>query len=488
MMRQARSNCPVNGMLLVIGIDSLIKDSAEQIEQKAGKIARQLDGIQRILDVRFPVYVVVTKCDLIPGFREFFDNIDDPQLQHQILGWSNPNNLDNTFNPDEVDKYLASVRDRLQKRRLSHLLDPVHTEDPQARRTDQVDELFALPDNLARIGPRLKRYLQLIFVAGEWSPKPLFLRGIYFTSSMREGDALDADIAQALGVPVDALPGGKIWDKEKSFFLRDLFMAKVFKEKGLVTRAANVDAALRKRKVALLGTGFALTALLLGVTVFGGLQFRSAMGEPKAFWEPLASAIKPTDTAWADADKVRMVGLSEGLFRPTSVPSVEVDGAPVGGRQVRTDPAYGHIFDHFAVEYELPGGRSISSHCRQIDGCASRVEEVLRGSDGYAVVSMGRAEIFGKRPWKWSGREENPYVAEHRALLKGITSGTPINEGEQVAHSTMMAIMGRMSAYTGKPVTWDQAMGSALDLRPGALSMGPMDTPEIARPGQTPLV
>ncbi|MDX2016190.1 MAG: type VI secretion protein IcmF/TssM N-terminal domain-containing protein, partial [Planctomycetota bacterium] len=133
MMRQARGNCPVNGMLLVIGIDSLIKDSAEQIEQKAGKIARQLDGIQRILDVRFPVYVVVTKCDLIPGFREFFDNIDDPQLQHQILGWSNPNNLDNTFNPDEVDKYLASVRDRLQKRRLSHLLDPVHTEDPQAR-------------------------------------------------------------------------------------------------------------------------------------------------------------------------------------------------------------------------------------------------------------------------------------------------------------------------------------------------------------------
>ncbi|MDX2017496.1 MAG: Gfo/Idh/MocA family oxidoreductase [Planctomycetota bacterium] len=159
-----------------------------------------------------------------------------------------------------------------------------------------------------------------------------------------------------------------------------------------------------------------------------------------------------------------------------------------GGRQVRTDPAYGHIFDHFAVEYELPGGRSISSHCRQIDGCASRVDEVLRGSDGHAVVSMGRAEIFGKRPWKWSGREENPYVAEHRALLKGITSGTPINEGEQVAHSTMMAIMGRMSAYTGKPVTWDQAMGSALDLRPGTLSMGPMDTPEIARPGQTPLV
>jgi hypothetical protein len=159
-----------------------------------------------------------------------------------------------------------------------------------------------------------------------------------------------------------------------------------------------------------------------------------------------------------------------------------------GGRQVRTDPAYGHIFDHFAVEFELPGGRSISSHCRQIDGCASRVEEVLRGSDGHAVVSMGRAEIFGKRPWKWTGREENPYVSEHRALLKGITSGTPVNEAEQVAHSTMMAIMGRMSAYTGKPVTWEQAMSSTLDLRPGALEMGPMEMPEVARPGQTPLV
>ena len=72
----------------------------------------------------------------------------------------------------------------------------------ERRRTDEVDAMFALPNSLTMIGPRLRRYLETIFVAGEWSAKPLFLRGIYFTSSMREGSALDEELAQAIGVPV----------------------------------------------------------------------------------------------------------------------------------------------------------------------------------------------------------------------------------------------------------------------------------------------
>lgn len=162
----------------------------------------------------------------------------------------------------------------------------------------------------------------------------------------------------------------------------------------------------------------------------------------------------------------------------------------MGGRQVRTSPEYGHVFDHFAVEFEYEGGRSVSSYCRQIDGCAARVEEVIRGSDGHSVTASGRAQIHGKNAWKWAGQQENPYVSEHKSLLAGITGKGPyVNEGERIAHSTLMAIMGRMSAYTGKTVTWKQALESKLNLLPKPdLSMGSMPAGEVAVPGSTPLI
>lgn len=285
LLKESRPRCPINGLLLVISSESLLKDSSETIEQTAGVIARQLDVIQRTLDVRFPVSVLVTKCDKIVGFREFFETITQPDVQHQILGWSNPASLDDKFDPASVDKHLETVRQRLIRRRFGLLQNPVHTDDPNARRTDQVDELFELPDNLVRIAPRLRRYLEMIFVAGEWSPKPLFLRGIYFTSSMREGQALDVSLAQALGIDVESIPGDKEWDKEKSYFLRDVFMAKIFREKGLVTRAVNVTKAIRRQRTILIGASMAATIILGGLVTLGVFTFRASLGPPTDFWK-----------------------------------------------------------------------------------------------------------------------------------------------------------------------------------------------------------
>ena len=137
------------------------------------------------------------------------------------------------------------------------LIDPVNTDDPNGRRIDQVDALYAFPESLLKIAPRLRRYLEMVFVAGEWSPKPLFLRGIYFTSSMREGSALDAELAEALKVPIESLPEGKVWERDRAYFLRDLFLQKVFKEKGLVTRS-HAQEDLRSVRVELTAQGRAL--------------------------------------------------------------------------------------------------------------------------------------------------------------------------------------------------------------------------------------
>lgn len=299
LLKKNRPNCPINGLLLVIPAESLIRDTAEALEKKGGRIAQQLDSIQRTLGVRFPVFVLITKCDLINGFREFFDEITDPALQHQILGWSNPSSLDHVFNPEQVEEHLRTVQERLVKRRSGLLLDPVNTEDPKKPRTNQVDALYAFPDAIMKIAPRLKRYLEMIFVAGEWSQKPLFLRGIYFTSSMREGSVLDQELAEAFGVPVESLPEGKVWERDRAFFLRDLFMTKVFREKGLVTRAASCGQQQRKRSIAVYGTA---AAGLLAVGVFTWLGARglgNTIVNPSEFWTKAGAAymgnIPPVD-------------------------------------------------------------------------------------------------------------------------------------------------------------------------------------------------
>lgn len=287
LLKKARPYCPINGFFLVLSVESLIKDSAETIAQKASKLAQQLDMIQRTLDVRFPVYLLVTKCDLLTGFREFFDNIEDPLLQHQIFGWSNPEPLDAHFRPDLIEQHLKIVAERVRRRRLGLLRESatavrlgetqffVSRTQPGVttkRRLDEVDSLYALPESIMRLAPRLRRYLETIFVAGEWSAKPVFLRGIYFTSSMREGKALDEAMALATGVSLDQLPEDRPWEKNRSFFMRDLFLEKVFREYGLVTRATNTLKLLRQRKLLIFGVASLALLLLLG---FSFLSYRS---------------------------------------------------------------------------------------------------------------------------------------------------------------------------------------------------------------------
>jgi predicted dehydrogenase len=158
----------------------------------------------------------------------------------------------------------------------------------------------------------------------------------------------------------------------------------------------------------------------------------------------------------------------------------------MGGRQVRVAPEYGNIFDHFFVEFEYPNGARVTSSCRQIKGCADRIEERIVGTKG---VALSNGKITGEQPWTFAGEELNPYVQEHIDLIASIRSGKPLNEGRQIAESTMCAIMGRMSAYTGRAMSWDWAMTtSKLDLSPAKYAFGPNPVDPVATPGVTPLV
>ncbi len=117
----------------------------------------------------------------------------------------------------------------------------------------------------------------------------------------------------------------------------------------------------------------------------------------------------------------------------------------VGGRQWRTGPEYGNIFDHFGIEFYYPGDVRTISQCRQIKGASNRVSERVVGTKG---SSDCQGNIWGENAWNYKGDNPNPYVEEHKDLIASIRAGEPLNEGERIANSTLCAIMGRESAYS----------------------------------------
>lgn len=291
LVREARPHCPINGMLLVIPADSLISDSPEQLEQNAKTIAAQLTLIQRTLGVRFPVFTLITKCDLITGFREFFDTLDDRKHQ-QMLGWSNPDPLDTPFDPAKVRSHLATVRKRLEKMRFQLLQDPVGKAGANGKRLDEVDRLYDFPAALQNISEPLQKHLEIIFSGSKLAPKPLFLRGIYFTSSIQKGSILDGVLAQAMGVSLDRVTESKPFERVRPLFLRDLFMEKIFPESGLVTRADNTVKLKARRKLLVLGSVAIGALLLLGLSLLGFRTFQKSVGDQGELWTAIAQTVK----------------------------------------------------------------------------------------------------------------------------------------------------------------------------------------------------
>jgi predicted dehydrogenase len=156
----------------------------------------------------------------------------------------------------------------------------------------------------------------------------------------------------------------------------------------------------------------------------------------------------------------------------------------LGGRQARFGEVYGHVYDHFAVEYEYDSGVRLFSQCRQITGCDNLVAEGVEGTLGFSNCS-NRIETFAGDTWRYRNREApNPYEQEHVDLIASIRNGEPLNEAKEYAESTLMGIMGRESAYSGRTITWEQAMNSETSLGPATYEFGELPFPEVAIPGR----
>ena len=205
-----------------------------------------------------------------------------------------------------------------------------------------------------------------------------------------------------------------------------------------------------------------------------------------------------TDTEWQLRNWLYFTWLSGDHIVEQAVHSLDkmnwamkneppVSAIALGGRQVRTSPAYGHVFDHFSVVYEWKNGVKMFHNCRQQEKCANDVTDYLYGTKG--VCDVMRHTIRNGTNWTSEVPENPMYQTEHDELFASIRNGKPINDGDWMLNSTMLAILGRMAAYSGQKVTWEDAMKKGPDLTPkefvNGYSFAQLPTPKVAIPGKT---
>lgn len=164
-----------------------------------------------------------------------------------------------------------------------------------------------------------------------------------------------------------------------------------------------------------------------------------------------------------------------------------VKATGLGGRQMRTDDQWGHVFDHFAVCYEWENGAKTFSYTRQMSGCKNNVEDYVLGTKGRAMILRNSVEPNGGEAWRYRGAKPSMYDVEHKELFAAIRSGNTINNGEYMTDSTLMAIMGREACYTGQEITSEQMFNSKQHLAPAKYEWTNVEVPAVAQPGQTKL-
>ncbi len=144
-----------------------------------------------------------------------------------------------------------------------------------------------------------------------------------------------------------------------------------------------------------------------------------------------------------------------------------VAAVAVGGRQIPAEG--GNIFDHFGVAYEFEGSIICHMASRQIPGCHGETNDIIAGTKGRLLIGkMGGGEplIEGAKRWRWKGQKKDMYQAEHDVLFEAVRNGSVVNDGDRMMNSTLVAILGRSAAYTGKRITWQELLDSNHDLAP----------------------
>ena len=136
----------------------------------------------------------------------------------------------------------------------------------------------------------------------------------------------------------------------------------------------------------------------------------------------------------------------------------------LGGRSSSFGEVYGDMFDHHTAVYEYAGGTRMYALCRTQDGCYNNAGDIIMGTRGRCYLDQCRIE--GENAWRYEQPHNNPYDAEQKVLIDSVREGRPINSGYHMANCTLLAVMGQIACYTGKPTKWDDVLNADLQFGP----------------------
>ena len=272
LLRKSRPRQPLNGVLLTINIEDLLRQSPADRKEHALKLRTRLQELQARLGVRPPVYVLVTKCDLIAGFHETFGEFGREERE-QVWGFSFPHDANdpNAANATPLQNFSSEFA-ALGKRLRDGLIERMQAEPDVLRRA----AVFAFPQQFEGLKGLLGGFLEQVFEGGGDLEERAFVRGVYFTSGTQEGSPIDrvlGTLGRTFGVEQRA-PAVPAW-RGKAFFLTRLLKEVVFAERGLVGRNHQAETRQRRWRLA------ALTTMLLvavGLVAVWGASYTRNLG------------------------------------------------------------------------------------------------------------------------------------------------------------------------------------------------------------------
>ena len=259
LLKRNRPQQPINGAIVTMSMSDLMQQSDEQRLQTARTIRRRMEELYTELGIRFPVYFTFTKCDLIPGFSEFFGSLD---LEARNQVWGETFGLDNlgnsTFDLSQIPNHFAELSERLQVLLINRLRDE---RDPQKKTL-----IVGFPAQFASLNAIASSFLQEVFSDNRYNEGAL-LRGIYYTSGTQSGTPIDrllGSLAENLGFNNSTMVGNS--GKGKSYFIHDLLRKVIFAEKGIAGLDMSV---VRRRKLIQRVSDFSAFCLI----ILGGLSW-----------------------------------------------------------------------------------------------------------------------------------------------------------------------------------------------------------------------
>jgi type VI secretion system protein ImpL len=262
LLKRYRKRQPINGALVAISVADLLTGNESDRRQHAQAVRSRLQELQSELGVRFPVYVMFTKCDLMAGFNEFFDDLGRAERE-QV--WGLTFDLEQSNQAPPVERIPEELR-RLGQRLSSQVVEKMQHERSEPRR----QAIYSFPQQFSALHPLLEEFLTDVFNPTRYEEN-LLLRGCYFTSATQEGTPIDrvmGALSRSFGVSSDRGPASA--GRGQSYFLTRLLRDVVFPEAAL----AGVDAkGERRRKMLQYGAIAASVLLLVGAVSLWSISY-----------------------------------------------------------------------------------------------------------------------------------------------------------------------------------------------------------------------